>query len=243
VNLAIDFGNTRIKAGLFRNAELLDLHHFRSAEHLLNALDVLSNAERCVLGSVTRDHEGVIGLLPSKMQVLLFSHETKTPLKNRYKSAMTLGSDRLAAANATYALYPHEDVLTIDAGTCIKYNFVNAADEYLGGGISPGIRMRLSAMNTQTSALPLIDADFGYQKLIGTSTGESLLTGALVGAACEIDGMVDRYLEKYPKLRVVLTGGDADYLAPQLKSRFFAHQNLVLHGLNHILRFNIPHQH
>ena len=116
---------------------------------------------------------------------------------------------------------------------------MNAQNEYLGGAISPGIPMRLKAMNYYTQALPLVEFDKNYEKLIGQSTSESLLTGALIAAACEIDGMIDRYKERYENLQVLITGGDSDYLCKQVKNRFFANQNILLQGLNTILNFNL----
>ena len=129
--------------------------------------------------------------------------------------------------------------MTIDAGTCIKYNFVNKENQYLGGAISPGIRMRLKAMHEHTGRLPLVEANVDFEKLLGEDTAESLLSGAINGAGCEAVEMVARYHEKYEDLQVCLTGGDLAYLGKQLKNRFFTDQNLVLQGLNTILNFNI----
>ncbi|HOZ87575.1 MAG TPA: type III pantothenate kinase [Bacteroidia bacterium] len=191
------------------------------------------------IGSVTGAHEDVFESLKKKFKTTLFSATSPVPLKNLYQSALTLGSDRMAAAVGAYSFYPNSNVLTIDAGTCIKYNFVNANNEYLGGAISPGIPMRLKAMHDYTHALPEIEADTTYEKLTGQNTRESLLSGAIIGAALEADGMISSYKALYPALQVVITGGDAPYLCKQLKNRFFANQNILLYGLNTILNFNI----
>jgi type III pantothenate kinase len=241
MNLALDFGNTRIKAGLFRDELLIDTHVFDSPQQLLNSLDLFAQVKKCIVGSVTRQHEDLLGLLPPGMNPRVFTHTMRTPFENLYQSALTLGSDRVAASAGSHLLYPGKNVLTIDAGTCIKYNFVNAGDQYLGGAISPGIRMRLAAMSHYTSALPLTEPEPDYGKLTGSSTRESLLSGAMVAAACEIEGMTERYALAHSDLHVVLTGGDADYLSTQLKSRFFAHPHLVLSGLNRLLMLNSGH--
>ncbi len=238
MNLAIDFGNTRIKAAVFKNNSIQGEAVFFSPSELLNS-QLLAGVKNCIICSVTSFHVGVMEQLSDKMHLLLFKPDTAVPLKNLYKSALTLGSDRLAAATGSYLIYPDEDVLTIDAGTCIKYNFVNRSNEYLGGAISPGVSMRLQAMNHFTQRLPLVEPQSGYFKLTGESTVESLLTGAIVGAACEADAMINRYREKYPSLRVVITGGDAPYLSGQLKNSFFAQQNVLLQGLNAILNYNL----
>ena len=74
-----------------------------------------------------------------------------------------------------------------------------------------------------------------YARLLGDTTSTSLLSGAIVGAACEVDAMIDRYKKDFPGLKVVLTGGDSHYLPGLLKNTFFAHQNLLLIGLNSVL--------
>ena len=206
MNLVLDFGNTRIKTAVFEGANLKENHIFNSENELLAALDSFAGVKNCLIGSVTNDHAKASERLSSKFNTLVFAATTPIPLKNLYKSALTLGSDRIAASVGSWALYPDQNVLTIDAGTCIKYNFVNSANEYLGGAISPGIPMRLKAMNHYTQALPLIPLDKNYSKLIGQNTAESLLGGALVASACEVDGMIDRYRETYENLQVVVTG-------------------------------------
>lgn len=239
MNLILDFGNTRIKTALFKGAELIENRVFDSENELLANLDAFAGVKNCIIGSVTNQHQQTSKLLSTKFNTLVFAASTPIPLKNLYKSALTLGSDRIAASVGSWSLYPNQNVLTIDAGTCIKYNFVNADNEYLGGAISPGIPMRLKAMHHYTQALPLVDVDKHYDKLIGQSTQESLLSGALIASACEVDAMIDRYHNNYQNLVVVITGGDGDYLCKQVKSRFFAHQSILLQGLNTILNYTL----
>jgi type III pantothenate kinase len=192
-----------------------------------------------LIASVTDQHPLVLDFLSPRFSTHLFTAQTKLPLRNLYKSALTLGSDRIAASVGGYHFYPNKNVLTVDAGTCIKYNFVSDQNEYIGGAISPGIPMRLKAMHEFTSKLPAVAVDKSYTTLIGQSTQASLLSGALIAAVCEVDGMIARYLELYPDLIVLVTGGDGDYLCSQLKSRFFANQNLLLYGLNTILHYHL----
>ena len=239
MNLVLDFGNTRIKTAVFEGTNLKENRIFNSEAELLTNLDSFQTIKNCLIGSVTNDHAKASELLSSKFKTIVFKANTPIPLQNLYKSALTLGSDRIAASVGAWSLFPSQNVLTIDAGTCIKYNFVNKTNDYLGGAISPGIPMRLKAMNYYTQALPLIETDKSYEKLIGQNTAESLLGGALLASACEVDGMIDRYKDQYEDLQVVVTGGDADYLCKQLKNRFFADQLLLLKGLNTILNYNL----
>jgi type III pantothenate kinase len=240
MNLVLDFGNTRIKAALFNGNKIQSHHVFNSELELLNTTTLFSSeVKHCIIGSVTQAHITFLNQFKSQFIIQLFEATTRTPLINLYKSALTLGSDRLAASVGSFCEFPNQNVLTIDVGTCIKYNVVNAQNQYLGGAISPGIPMRLKAMNYFTAALPLLEVDKNYEKLIGQSSAESLLSGAMIGTICEVDEMINRYQKFYDNLQVVITGGDADYLCKQLKNRFFGNQNLVLQGLNAILNYNL----
>ena len=115
---------------------------------------------------------------------------------------------------------------------------------FLGGSIAPGLRMRLRALHEFTGRLPLLDlpaADVAVQ-LIGDSTASAMLSGVVGGTAAEVRGLLAEYQRPYPRLGVLLTGGDAPHLlaalAP-LAGRIFAVPELVLLGLDKILRYNV----
>lgn len=239
MNLVIDIGNTRIKSALFAGNALHTFKTFDSFEQLLVEIDFLNQANHAIIGSVVDGLDSFYGRLHEKMPTLIFKSSTKIPLINLYQSVATLGSDRLSAAIASYYLHPNCNVLTIDAGTCIKYNFTNSNNEYLGGAISPGIRMRFEALQEFTSKLPMVEPDWSYSDLIGTNTQNSILSGVLNGSVAEVDGIISSYKLLYPDILVLLTGGDSEFLAKRLKNSIFAHQNLVLKGLNDILNYNL----
>ena len=210
---------------------------FDTSDDLLKA-DLTYSIEKCMVATVVNDIEGFLNQLKSKTNTLLFTDKSQLPITNLYKSKNTLGSDRLAAAVGGNFLFPNKNVLVIDAGTCIKYNFVTQKNEYLGGGISPGLKMRLKALHTFTSRLPLAEMDEDYDTLIGRDTKESILMGAELGAVVEVDGIIDRYKSIYEDLTVVFTGGDINFFAKRLKNSICADQNLILKGLNVILDYN-----
>lgn len=238
MNLAIDIGNTRVKAGLFSGKELIKLNHYESLQKLINDSSFIKQSQKVIIGSVVEGLEQEIERLKSLVPVEIFTTNTRIPITNLYQSASTLGSDRLLASIAANNLYSNADVLVIDAGTCIKYNFCNQRNEYLGGAISPGILMRFKSLNLYTSKLPLLDPDFTYSELIGTNTQNSIQSGVLNGVLAEINDIIFQYKKKYPYLICVMTGGDSEYLSKRLKNSIFVHQNLVLKGLNDILIFN-----
>lgn len=239
MQLVIDIGNTRVKAAVFEEKELRHFQVFPSLdESIISALTAEFNIRGCIICSVVNEIEAFIEETELKLPVLLFNAQTPVPIKNLYRSANTLGSDRLAAAVGGNLLAPSQDVLVIDAGTCIKYNFVNASGEYLGGAISPGLQMRFNALNHYTARLPLLKTSEDYSELIGTTSEESIYSGVELGALAEVGGIIDQYSQRFNNIKIFLTGGDADFFAKRLKKPIFADQFLILKGLNEILEHN-----
>ncbi len=238
MNLSIDFGNTRVKAALFNKHTLMHAKGYANADEFIKDLSAYSEANSCIIGSVTAAHDKVIAALNKKIKCLDFSSQTPLPIKNLYQSASTLGSDRIAAAVGAHNFYPNKNVLSIDAGTCLKFNFTNANNEYLGGAISSGLQLRFKALHDYTHRLPKVILDDSFDKLIGGTTQESILSGVINGIICETDGIIDSYKKQYPDLVVAFTGGDTDFFVKRLKNSIFTHPNLVLTGLNEILIYN-----
>ena len=236
VYLAIDQGNTRTKAGIFRNDRLvrklvMDSNDFRPIQALLNRY----RFDGIIFSSVTKPRKSHIDALRKASRLIIFGPDTPVPVNNRYKTPATLGSDRLAAAIGGASLFPGKNVLVIDAGTCIKYDFVDKGGKYLGGSICPGLSMRLQILHEATERLPLMTpAD--QRTFIGNDTRTSMLTGTVVAAALEAEGFVRSYRKKFGSLRLVITGGDAKRLARHLNLSIFAAPDLVLIGLNSVLR-------
>jgi type III pantothenate kinase len=170
--------------------------------------------------------------------LLEFNHNTILPINNSYQTPGTLGKDRIAAVVGASSLFPGEDLLIIDAGTCITFDFINAQKEYFGGAISPGINLRFNCLHNFTGNLPLVHP-VAETKLIGDSTESSLLSGVINGIREEVDGIINRYKLSFPKLKVVFTGGDIKYFDKYLKNNIFAVENLVLLGLKDILHYNV----
>jgi type III pantothenate kinase len=240
MNLVLDIGNTRAKAALFQQDSLVKEGVFSLTDPpaLYRFLEGFK-PEKLILSSVIAQLPAFLEELEEQIKVFPFDNHTRIPIQNKYKSASTLGSDRLAAAVGAWKRFPGKPVLVIDSGTCIKYNFVTAAGEYLGGGISPGIDMRFRALHAFTGRLPELEADYDYDGLIGMSTRDSLLSGVLNGALEEVRGTIERYEAQYNGLQTVLTGGNYPFFEKRLKKRIFALPQIVLEGLNEILEYNV----
>jgi type III pantothenate kinase len=238
LNLVVDIGNTRTKTALYQGETLVDLSIHNHYESIFLG-DLIEKSSTIIVGSVLNDVDAFLSKLRTLKPCQLFTSQTQIPIQNKYQSISSLGSDRIAASIGAYYLYPNNNVLVIDAGTCIKYNFTNSNNEYLGGGISPGIKMRFKALNQLTAKLPLTPFNKNFDELIGNSTENSILSGVINGTIQEIDGVINSYKLNFPDLICVLTGGDAEYLSNRLKNSIFTHQNLVLKGLNDILNYSI----
>ncbi len=240
MNFLLDIGNTRCKAALFQQDTLLH-------EGVLELTDPLAilrfldgrQPSAMMISSVIKSLPAFIEDYGKEHNSLPFTELTPTPLQNKYKSMSTLGSDRLAAGVGAWKRYPGQAIVVIDAGTCIKYNYVSENGEYLGGGISPGIDMRFKALHAYTGRLPEEKAEEGFYTLIGTTTRDSLLSGVMNGVVQEVEGMINLYMAQYKSPTIVLTGGGAHFFEKRLKNRIFAHPNIVLEGLNEILEYNV----
>jgi type III pantothenate kinase len=238
-NLVVDIGNTLAKAALFEEKQMHEVFSLEVAE-LHKVLPILETLDfsASILSSVRDYPAEVRTYLSSVAPFIELDEDTGVPVVNVYETPATLGKDRLAAACGAYSLFPGLNVLVINTGTCITYDVVTARKEYLGGSISPGIMMRFRALHTFTGRLPLLSPEPGFN-IPGKNTHDSLLTGVCLGVVEEVSGMINRYQEKYPGIKRVLSGGDRSFFENQLKSDIFVVPNIVLLGLNEILLYNV----
>ncbi len=241
MNLVIDIGNTRVKAAIFNGDELVDLFTTDSTNPtLLLPFIEKHQPNKCIISSVSKDKTNYVQFLQTYADVLLFQSNYKLPIDNLYQSINSLGTDRLAAIVGASSHLADTNVLVINAGTCITYDFLNKNKQYLGGAISTGLEMRFKALNTFTEQLPLIAYQPDFMDLIGNTTENSIRSGVQIGMVTEIEGIINRYNEAYSPLSVIITGGDTNFLVSSLKNSIFAPQilydpQLVLKGLNKIL--------
>lgn len=245
MNLVIDVGNSLSKTALFSGNEVSSFSSFEkiSVDALKNLLQANPSVRNVILSSVVEHEKSISDFLRSSCHFIELSHETKLPIENLYASPQTLGKDRLAAAVGANLLCKGQNVLSVDAGTCIKFDFVNAKNQYLGGSISPGIEMRFKSLNHFTDKLPLVSYRY-FDQLIGQNTEDSILSGVMNGVAEEVKGIIHRYQQQYPGIRVVFTGGYLKFferifnISGKENSSIFADPFLVLKGLNYILNIN-----
>lgn len=232
--LAVDIGNTKIKAAVFEGSAFISKFTFDKNEAVAEAEKIFEKhpaITHSILASVGKEEEELFLLLREKTQMLEVNRDFVFPFKNKYGTPGTLGIDRMVLAAGAVLQFPGRNRLVIDAGTCVTYDFVDGNNAYLGGAISPGLQMRYNAMHTFTAKLPLLYPEMP-KNFIGNSTATSMHSGAANGLLYEMDGFIARYVEQYQDVMIILTGGDADFLAKPLKSTIFANSNFLLESLN-----------
>lgn len=238
--LCFDFGNTRKKCAVFQNDEIKEVAVLPDdALSTIQSLIKRVQPGKSILSSVIDHNIAIEELLSINTKFHKLSHLTKVAFSTPVGKPETIGADRLALAAAAVHYYPTKNNLVIGLGTCITYNFINKYHELVGGAISPGLEMRLKALNYYTAKLPLVKADSNVP-LIGYDTNTNILTGVVMGMAKEMDGFIDEYRQKFRNFNVLLTGGDIVYLGSHLKNKIFADPDLIFKGLYAISEVNNP---
>lgn len=241
VNLVIDIGNTFAKVALFSGRNLKEIRVFKTnSKEEIGSLLQEWPVEHAIISSVKEDSEDYKRIFAGKATLLHFSASHSLRIDNRYRTPQTLGLDRLAAVIGAEALYPENNCLCIDAGTCITYDFIDSQRRYFGGAISPGLQMRLKSMNAFTERLPLVEIQVNFDDEYGSDTRDAMLAGAMTGTYHEMSGFINNYMTRFPDLKVLICGGDANFFVSRLKNSIFAHivepePNLVLIGLNEVI--------
>ena len=238
--LIIDIGNTLHKMAVFsQEGELVEVRKFRQlTRNRLKQLIAQYDIAYAILSAVGKYQPGLETCIEEFCPLLLLSSATPLPITIKYETPLSLGPDRIANAVGAYGLYPRQNVLSFQIGTCLVCDFVNERGEYCGGSIAPGIDMRFKALRHYTRKLPLVHKNVPKQ-LVGANTEQSILSGVMNGLVYEIEGMISAYKKENKELKVLMTGGDANLLQKSIKFPIFAAPNIVLWGLFEILRYNV----
>ena len=238
MQLILDFGNTTLKYHLFNQGVC---HSSGRVSNLKSLANKLSQEYPMVTEMIYADVTGRIDLAEIHQN---FNHlsiqsmkDIKLPFTSAYTSFSTLGEDRIALVAAAVKKYPEQNCLIIDAGSCITYDLITDEYTYLGGAISPGVGMRFKSLHHFTGKLPLIEASY-FEKDWGNNTISSISKGVTQGVIYEIEGQINHYREIFKPLKIILTGGDAQYLSKNIKNTIFAEPNFLAEGLNYLLEFN-----
>lgn len=238
ITICLDFGNTRRKCAVFEGSDIAEVFVLETGSKAeISAILQRYQPHHSILSSVIEHEDDLIALLEKRTCFHLLDYRSNLPFTTPVSKPATIGADRLALAAAAVHFYPRQNNLVIGMGSCITYNFINQYHQFLGGGISPGKKMRFRSMHEFTAKLPLADSSHDFP-LIGYDTVTNLQSGVMMGMAAEMDGIIGKYAEKFGNFNVVLTGGDLAYFESQVKRKIFADANFLFKGLYAISQVN-----
>lgn len=241
MNLCIDIGNTLIKVCVFDSENFVQSLVFdelgqKAINELIGKYPALENA---IVSTVREEDKLLFGFLSSVLKkVVILNSETPIPIQNHYQTPETLGKDRLAAVIGANYLYPERNILVIDAGSAITYDFINESGQYKGGNIAPGLSMRFRALHEFTRKLPLL-SPAEDAPLLGQNTSEAIIAGVQNSLIFEVETYIRYCSANYPELVTVFTGGDLNFFEKNIDGDIQYVPALVPIGLNRILNYNL----
>jgi type III pantothenate kinase len=238
MNLIVDIGNSSTKVAIFDGSKKID--SFRTRQYDCSKIEQLlspHNIDKAIICSVKDIPDFIYDLLTINIPFThKLTHRSKFPFSLEYESPGTLGPDRIAAIAGAWFRFPGKEVLVIDAGSAMTFDYLEGK-VYLGGNISPGLTMRFRSLHYFTGKLPLVTSSEKYSSP-GKNTVEAITAGVIDGLVFEINEYIRKAREAKPNLKVVLTGGDGEFLKEKIRFDVDLIPDLVLEGLNQILIFN-----
>ena len=242
----IDIGNSNIVVGTVNRQGVLFVERM-STDHkkteleyailLKSAMEIhgitTNEIKGCIISSVVPPVTSVINRALEKLtgeKALVVGPGIRTGLNIKIDNPAQLGSDLVVDAVAGIAEYPLP-LIIIDMGTATTMSAIDAAGNYLGGVIIPGVRVALDSMVSRTAQLPRFSFE-APKKAIGKNTIECMKSGSVLGSASMLDGMIDRLEEELSQdATVVATGGIAPFITPHCKHKIVCDDTLLLKGL------------
>jgi type III pantothenate kinase len=232
--LAIDAGNTRIKWGIADGRGWLqksslptqDADALRSVFEKFDALDhiVISNVAGALVGQHIAAALAHVPVTPHWAQ----GQRTQCGVRSSYSDPTRLGSDRWAALVAARHLFDGACVIAT-IWTTMTVDALSGEGLFLGGFIIPGIALMRSSLAENTAQLAVTGGSFSF---FPVCTEDAIASGAINALAGAVERMIGFMLEAgEADALVVLSGGDAESLSPQLHGRVEVVEDLVLQGL------------
>ncbi len=217
----LDLGNTRLKFGRFVDWGLREVHAWpRDREAVAFEWLLRQPSDGYAIMSGRAEDERRRPSLEAIAACWSYVPGQALPVTLYYDTPTTLGVDRLAAVVGAQAIYPATDLAVVSVGTCMTVEYLTAGGAYLGGSISPGVRMRARAMHEFTGKLPAVPLVLPEGPPVGVSTVTALQQGAIRGAALEMKGWWETFRTlRSPDSagsapRLLICGGDAALLHP-----------------------------
>ncbi len=238
MNLIVDIGNSSTKLAVFDGKKMLSQSRINDLNSEVLEKEFKGHKiQKAIISSVKKLPQIISGLFFTNIPfVVVLSYKSRLPFKIEYDTPETLGADRIAAVAGAFNLFPVEEVLVIDAGTALTFEFLSS-NSYKGGNISPGLTMRFKALNKFTEKLPLVSPSERFS-LPGRNTTDAITAGVITGMTYEINEYIRTFENKHTDCKIILTGGDSEFLKDKINHHITYMPDIVLDGLNYILEYN-----
>jgi len=246
--LALDIGNTNIKACYFVRDELSDFFMFRNLDELINSIkqhefdgSAISSVVPALTTKVKHFLEEELKITPYRV-----SKDSSFNLILDYKTPDTLGIDRMCSAEAAFNIFNSGKdlnkgtfLLTIDFGTATTINITAPPCNFIGGLIAPGVKTMFDSLHRKTAQLPGLNFS-DYRSLIGKDTNSSIASGIITTTVGMIEKTINHLKEKYGAkvINCFITGGNAKQVQQFLPKNFIFDEALVLKGVNSVYNLN-----
>lgn len=254
--LVIDVGNTHIVFGVFEEDKLLyDWRIATAKDRTSDEYGLLFEQIFKYHGLCPRDVEDVIisSVVPtlmhtlSAMSIKYFGREpivvgpgVKTGMNIKYDNPREVGADRIVNAVAGYEKYGGP-LIIVDFGTAITFCAISKEGDYLGGAITPGIKISSEALFLGTAKLPKVELA-KPDTVIGKNTVNSIQSGLVYGYVGLVDFIIEKMMEEMEEEgkvnTVVGTGGFSSLIANESRYINRIDKLLTLYGLRIIYNRN-----
>ena len=248
--ITIDIGNTNIDIGYFFNEHLLSTakistqdnkSEFEIGSSIKSLLNIKNESLKnldIIICSVVPNKTHVVAkaskIITDKEPIIL-NHNFDFPISNKYHPPEDVGIDRIVDSIAAVKLYGAPSII-LDIGTCLVFNAITEKKEYIGGSILPGLYMAAESLASSTALLKPVDLKIP-ENIIGRNSSESIQSGIIFGYIEIIKGFFKIYKENISKnkeIKLIITGGGADLITPNLDIDFIYNENLSFIGLKYI---------
>ena len=242
MQLLIDVGNGRTKFGLASSESILERREYATRELSPDAVREVVHGwqfESAVICTV------VPKVLPAFREVfgdqlIELRHDTPLGIGIRYPKPESIGPDRLANAVALAHMHGAPGIV-IDFGTAVTFDILSADQCYIGGVIAPGLRLMTDYLHERTALLPRVDLR-EPTTAIGQSTEGAILAGAAIGYRGMVKGILEALKQELggQGIRIVATGGDAEWIMSGMGGDIITDPDLTLHGLRLVGTLRAP---